>query len=441
MKKIIFILSILLILTGCIKAIEQATGIQVSKAVNPAMELEMDLVFLDEIAAMTKLNQLLLKRMPVSLEDPWPELLNQYSQDPAKSEKKARERYDRCLLKLLKNDFYFFKFYNPALYFGYVGPGGVNALLARAIIAARGTLIIEAAKTMGKRYEHAKRVMSYYPLGCKCPYYSNKFETLRPGSSECRRMRIKKACTFFNTPTEELLNQYFFEKDGLKSWVDLRIPVECLRIVEGERLGTFKEVFYTLLPDHLRDTMERVDNEVEVAVADLKEVQARLEEKELPSGERAGLEKKEEMLEREVKKKVIIQQKLYREATGTVEVTTEKIKKAKKLLAIALFIDESFSQVSAAMTALTVKIVDDMMIFAEFSTPQIANSIGYLAAQGIANRPHAKRRAKILAKRFATLPINYAAIWGHAISQKDQIGMYVNYLEALAEMEKKLRKS
>ena len=79
------------------------------------------------------------------------------------------------MLKLLKNDFYFFKFYNPALYFGYVGPGGVNALLARAIIAARGTLIMEAAKTMGRRYEHAKRVVSYYPFGCKCPYYNNKF--------------------------------------------------------------------------------------------------------------------------------------------------------------------------------------------------------------------------------------------------------------------------
>ena len=441
MKRILCILSILLLLTGCLKAIEQLTGIQVTKAVNPAMELEMDLVFLDEIAAMTKLNQLLLKRMPVSLEDPWPELLNQYSQDPAKSEKRARERYDACLFKLLKNDFYFFKFYNPALYFGYVGPGGVNALLARAIIAARGTLIIEAAKTMGRRYEHAKRVVSYYPFGCKCPYYSNKFESLRPGSSECRRMPIKKECHFFNTPTEELLNQYFFEKDGLKSWVDLRIPVECLRIVEGERLGTFKDVFYTLLPDHIRDAMERVDNEVAFAVADLKEVQARLEEKDLPRGERAGLEKREEALEREVENKATIQQKLYREATGTVEVTPEKIRKAKKLLAIALFINESFSQVSAAMTALTVKLVDDMMIFAEFSTQQIANSIGYLAAQGIANRPEAKKRAKILAKRFATLPVNYAAIWGYAISQKDQIGMYVNYLEALAAMEKKLGKS
>ena len=127
MKKIPVLFLSLLLMTGCMHAIEQATGIQVTKAVNPAMELEMDLVFLDEIAAMTKLNQLLLERMPVSIEDPWPELLNQYSEDPPEKEEKAKEKYDECLLELLKTDFYFFKFYNPALYFGYVGPGGVSA--------------------------------------------------------------------------------------------------------------------------------------------------------------------------------------------------------------------------------------------------------------------------------------------------------------------------
>jgi len=422
-------------------AIEQATGIQVTKAVNPAMELEMDLVFLDEIAAMTKLNQLLLERMPVSIEDPWPELLNQYSEDPPEKEEKAKEKYDECLLELLKTDFYFFKFYNPALYFGYVGPGGVSALLARAIIAARGTLIIEGAKMMGRRYEHAKNVVSYYPFGCKCPYYSTRFESLRPGSEACRKVPVKSECTFFNTPTEEILSLHLFEEDGVKSWADLKIPLECLRIVEGERLGTFKEVFYTLLPEHISDSITRVDDEVNIVVADLKEVQARLEENKLPPAERAQLEKREEALEKEAKNKVTIQQKLYREAISTIEATPEKIKRAKKLLAIVHFIDESFSQVTAAMTALTVKIVDDMMILAQFDSTQIANSIGYLAAQGIASGSAAKKRAKILAKRFVSLPVNYAQIWGYAISQKDQIGMYASYLESLVKMERKIKSS
>ena len=69
------------------------------------------------------------------------------------------------------------------------------------------------------------------------------------------------------------------------------------------------------------------------------------------------------------------------------------------------------------------------------------NSIGYPAAQGIASGSAAKKRAGILAKRFVSLPVNYAQIWGYAISQKDQIGMYVNYLEVLVEMERKMKRS
>lgn len=438
-KKILCLLTILLLSAGCMQAIEQATGLQLSKAVNPVMELEMDLVFLDEIAAMTKLNQMLLDRVPISLEDPWPDLLNSYSEDPSEKDKAARKKYDVCLTNLLKNDFYFFKFYNPALYFGYVGPGGVNALLSRAIIAARATLIIAAAKEMGRHYEHAKSVVSYYPFGCKCAYYEKGWGGLQPGSSECRQVSIDEECTFFNLPTEETLNQYIFEDRGLNTWVDLKTPLECLRVVEGERLGTFKEVFYTLLPDHIRDAIKRVDDEVQVVEADLEEIKARLNEKELSQEGRARLEKREEELEKEVDIKTGIQQKLYKEATSTVEVTSEKVKKAKKLLNVANYINEGFSQISAAMIALTVKMVDDVLIFAQFNTYQIANSMGYLAAQGIASGPDVRKRGEILAKRFAGLFMNYPQVWGNAISQKYQVSIYFDYLESLVKMERKLK--
>lgn len=439
MKKTLCLICILVAMTGCLQAIEQTTGIQVSKAVNPVMELEMDLVFLDEITAMTKLNQMLLDRVPISLEDPWPELLNQYLEDPAEGDEAAKKKYDTCLSNLLKNDFFFFKFYNPALYFGYVGPGGAKALLSRAIIAARGTLIMEGAKAMGRHYEHAKLVVSYYPFGCKCAYYDHKFNALLPGSPECREVHIQEACTFFNLPTEETLNEYLFEKGGVKSWVDVRAPIECLRVVEGESLGTFKEVFYTLLPEHIRDNIKKVDDEVQLAEADLEEVKARLKEKDLSKEEKARLEKREEDLEKEVDIKAAIQERLYKEATSTVEVTPEKIKKAKKLLNVANYISDGFSQISTAMTALTVKLVDDMLIFVRFDVHQIANSIGYLAAKGIASGPYVKKRAEILARRLVSLPVNYAQVWGHAISQKYQVSMYLDYLEALVAMEAKIK--
>ena len=53
----------LFVLPGCMKAIEGATGIQITQNTNPVMELEMDLVFLDELAALTKLNQIILEQI------------------------------------------------------------------------------------------------------------------------------------------------------------------------------------------------------------------------------------------------------------------------------------------------------------------------------------------------------------------------------------------
>ena len=440
MKKIALILFFLFPLIGCMKAIEMATGLELTKHLNPVMEMEMDLVFLDEIAAFTKLNQVILKRIPVSLDDPWPELLNHYSSSPSEQEEKARERYDACLKTLLKADFYFFKTYNTALYFNMMGAGSTAALLAKAIITSRDLLVIEAAKGMGIRFEHAKWVLSYYPFGCKCDYYSRKFESLRRGSAECRKIKTKRNCPFFTFPTEQMLYQYLFSKGGLKSWEDLQIDMDCLHIVEGERLGTFKEVFYTLLPEHLRSQIRTVDNDVNDAVAELASAQARLKEAGLKRSEVQALEKKEEVLQKEILNKSAIQDKLYKEAVSTLEVTPEKVKKAKKLLQITRFIDSNFSQISAAMSALTIKMTDDMMSFSGLGQSQITDSIIYLTTQGIAtgSRAAAKKRAELLGKRFISLPVNYVQIWSYAISQKSEVSTYMSYLEALAAMDRKL---
>ncbi len=334
MRKIALVLCLLFLLPGCMKAIEMATGLELTKHLNPVMELEMDLVFLDEIAAFTKLNQIILKRVPVSLDDPWPELLNHYSGSPSSHETRAREQYDACLKTLLKDDFYFFRTYDTALYFNLMGAGSTAALLAKAIITSRDLLVIEGAKGMGIRFEHAKSVLSYYPFGCKCDYYSRKFDTPRQGSAECRKIRRKRNCPFFNLPTEQMLYRYLFSKGGLKSWEDLQIDMDCLHIVEGERLGSFKEVFYTLLPNHLRSRIKTVDNEVNDAVAELASTEARLKEKGLRDSEVRALNKKEEVLHKQIMNQSAIQDKLYKEAASTLEVTPEKVKKAKKLLQI-----------------------------------------------------------------------------------------------------------
>ncbi|MEJ2589759.1 MAG: hypothetical protein P8165_19700, partial [Deltaproteobacteria bacterium] len=218
----LLLLCLVLLTSGCVKAIEHATGLELSKNMNPVMELEMDLVFLDEIAAYTKLNQMILERVPISMDDPWPELLNHYT-ECQEFEEKAKARYDDCLTELLREDFFYYRTYDTALYFNLLGTGGAKALLARAIISARDLLIIEGAKELGRRYEHAKWVVSYYPFGCKCCYFSPQFGLIRPASIECLRVKPLMGCPFFVDPTEMVLYDYLFGEGGFDSWVELQI--------------------------------------------------------------------------------------------------------------------------------------------------------------------------------------------------------------------------
>lgn len=448
MKNFICLLVSLFLLSGCMKLIANTTGIELSKNINPIMEIEMDLVFLDELAAITKLNQIILDRMPISLDDPWPILLNDYSQTPPEREKEARKAYDDCLTELLSDDFSFYRTYDVGLYLNLLtsGRGGIQALIASGIIVARDVLLIEGAKEMGRRYEHAKWVISYYPLGCKCPFYSQRFENLQPGSRICRQVRKQRDCEFFFKPTEEMLYQYLFAQGGLKTWEELEIKPECLHVVEGMTLGeragdesSFKKVFYTLFPDHIRDEAERVDSELEAAQGELTSKQEKLKEKDLPTDERLATEKQEEILEEKVDNLIASQNKLYDGAISTVEVTPEKIDTAKRLLQIAGFINDGFNQISAAMIALTVKMVDDAIAISNPDQTQLENSIAYLVTQGIISGANAKKRLALLGKRLITLPVNYTAIVGYATAQKFQVSEYIDYLEAFAEMEEKLK--
>jgi len=441
MKRILSLFCLLCFLPlfpGCMYAIEQATGIQISKNMNPIMELEMDLVFLDEIAAFTKLNEMILDRVPVSIADPWPELLNHYTAETAKEEAAGKEAYDACLFESLKEDFFFYRTYNVALYFNLMG-GGSSGVLARAIISARDLLIIEGAKDLGRRYEHAKWVIGHVPFGCKCCYFSPRFVSVATGSAPCRQATSRNDCPFFDQPTEVMLYQYLFGKGGFDSWVDLQIKPECFRTVEGEHLGVFKDVYYTLFPDHLRQDIRGVDDELQLATRDLERVEARQEIKGLSDAEKAALSKEESDLEKKVEDLTEAQKKLYQKALTTLEVTPEKVEKAKKLKEIVTFMDNGFDQVSTAMTGLTIKITDDLLAFRSFGSDQVNAGITYLVTQGIANGSYAAKRSELLGKRIASLPVNYAQTWGYAISQKSRIAQYKEYLEAMVAMEKKLK--
>jgi hypothetical protein len=91
------------------------------------------------------------------------------------------------------------------------------------------------------------------------------------------------------------------------------------------------------------------------------------------------------------------------------------------------------------MFALTVKMTDDMIIFSKLGSVQINNDSVALTHQGVASQPMPPARARLMNKRLANLPVNYALILGNAISQKSLVNEYSDYLEAVAAMADKMK--
>ncbi len=447
-KKVLWLFFVLLLLTGCASTMmvagmsaELMGGKEATK--NPFIEADLDALFIDEISAMVKLNQLVLERMPISYEDPWPELLNDYRRKvTTQTERQKKKAYDACLKRLLRKDFSFYEFYNLQAYLTYITLSSKN-IMAGLLGTAGSGAFIKAAEELGKEYEHAKLVLGYIPFGCKCAYFRPGYTDLTPKSQVCRRVRINPECDFFNKPTDVMLVYYFYNKGGIKAWADLQVPLVCFRIVSGEQLGTFKEVFYSLLPGNIRDQIERIDEELADTEAELESIKARLKDKNIPKEERAALIKKKSELSRQVKNKKVLQDKLYKEAMQTIEVTPENIKKAKKLLEIVKFIDHNFTNTATAMSVLTLKIIEDAQRIPKMNIQQALVSFTLLSKKGVfvkKDRRAYKKRFELLAKRIVALPINYFEIWGHAIAQKHQVARYKSYLQALVKMEEKTTK-
>jgi len=442
----LFIIVLALLFSSCMKQIPGAV-----KAANPIMEVEMDLFFMDLVAAQVKMNQLMLERMPISRDDNWPELLVHYSDGETANdkEKAARKAYEACLERALKEDFSFYRIFDFSIYLGALfRVGSMEDLMGCALVAARGKLAIEASKILGKRYEHAKWVLSSLPFGCKCSYYSTKFLSLRPGISECRVGVGGPECSFFARPTEQIMHEKLFG-GGLKSWVDLKVPSECFRVVSGEHLGgatkgkgsgTFESVFYSLLPSGLRDDLQRVDDELFMAVSDLETIEAKLKETHLREPEKTVLRRQMKSLEKEKDNKEGIQKKLYKQAMTTIEPNREKIAAAKKLLRIAEYIDDTFVEVNTAMIALTVKIIDDVLLFGELGPGDMAQRAAFLTMHGIVKGVDLQKRIELQEKRAISLPVTWASTWGYAIAQKMKVSRYKDYLEAMVKMEKKMKK-
>ncbi len=450
-KKGIVLIFFLFLLGGCASGGMMAVGNianvlggeKAAKSKNPFIEAEIDLVLVDELSAIVKLNQVMLERMPISYEDLWPELLNDYYKKvSSKKERKRKNKYDKCLENLLKKDFSFFRLYNPDAYMSYVIAQG-------SILGAIGSrAFVEGVKILGKEFEHTKSVLSYVPFGCECAYFRTKYRELTPRSRECRIVKrdpIYRKCEFFNKPTDVLLTKYLFQAGGMKHWADLPIELICFRPVRGEHLGTFKEVFYSLLDPSVRAQIQRIDDELMADRAELESIKAQLNNrKDLSPAERAALKKRKEILSRTIKTKIAIQKKLYKRALNQLNVSWDNIKKAKKLKEVADYIDRSFKETLGVMLNLTLKIVTDIQTIKKTNIAVALATYPMMMSKGVfsvRDRNFYKKRFELVSKKLVALPVTYFEILGYAIAQKYQVAKYREYLNALIKMEKKIKKA
>ncbi len=422
-------------------------GKEAAQNKNPLIEAETDITLVDELAAIVKLNQVMLSRMPISYGDKWPELLNDYYHTThlTEDQRKKRSRYNNCLKKLLKKDFSFYALYNANIYA--VSIISTNNNILCSMLGALGSrMFIKGCENLGIEYEHVKTVLSYVPFGCDCLYYRPEFIDVEPTKYKyvCKRIRrssFYRKCDFFNRPTEFMLTKYLYRKGGLKYWADLPIRTYCFRPVKGEQLGTFKDVFYSLLSPSIRSQIQRIDEEIMVVRADLESTKARLQCKGFSSPEIAALRRKKSQLVAELKNKQVLQKKLYKQALSILNVTPENIKKAKKLKEIADYIDRSFVENMSIILNLTAKIVNDVQTMKTMNITRAFVTYPLLVRKGVflkRNRRFYERRFKNIAKKLIALPVTYFEILGYSVAQKYQVAKYKGYLEAMIKMEEKM---
>lgn len=473
MRRYLFLFSLLfllpLLIVGCSTSgglmdfgnlLNTIAGEEAKKNKNPFIEAEIDLLIVDELSAMIKLNQAILERIPISYEDPWPELLNDYYRQVDYNDQftvALKERYDRCLEKMLKDDFSFYRVYNLDAYLALITIGTYKekkakkvgqrgsrskfaeflaSLIPNICSAAGSSAFIKGCKTLGLEFEHAKLVLSAVPFGCDCPYFRKEYlrSYIKSACSRSKSFLKRKKCDFFYLPTEVVLNRYLKSRNGIGHWIDLKINRCCFRTVEGEQLGTFKQVFYSLFEPEIRRKMEEIDSELFSNQAHLETIKLRLKDKNLSNWERSALEKRKEELELQIQRQKEAMNKLYKGAFQEINITKENIKKAKKLMQIVSYIERSFIETMEVIVNLTVKMINDARSLTKTNVTMGLATYPILRENGvlvISDERYYRNRFSLVMNKLIRLHVNYFGILGYAIAQKKQVSRYKEYLNAL----------
>ncbi|WP_319759134.1 hypothetical protein [Maridesulfovibrio sp.] len=248
MKKNIQALSLSLLLVFCLTLTpSMGHASDVVAGENPLQGLELDLVFLDALTAMLKMNNVMLNQMPITADAKWIDELEKPDMDKA-----TEKAYSDWLEKETKRNFSFFSYY---------GDMSISDLISFKKMGERP--VIEGAQYMIESILHQRKVMSYKPDGCDSPAILGKKKISSKACSKLISSR-RQACRVFNRPIEEQIFNAFMKKKGM-IWVDEAVNRRCLRTVKtkSKKGNSFESAFISLLDPSLVNRYKKTQKEVD----------------------------------------------------------------------------------------------------------------------------------------------------------------------------------
>lgn len=400
----LFIIYLTLAVSGC--ASLPIGGKQ--QPTNPLRGIELDLVFLDVMTTMNKVNFLLLNQMPISAEATW----------PSQFEPKKDKVYQDQLEKQFADDFSFFIYY---------GTLKNTDLFSSEAITER--IITEAAKFVGKNVEHQ----------------INSIE---------RKGLNKQKCEFFTEPLEEQIYSYAL-KNQTQKWIEAKINKNCLINVEALdsfMYESFNVAFEKVLPSHLIDsykeaqfeyiaqleTQTKFESELSEKKNEFKKLKKNMQDTSLVKSDIDALKKQVDNQKKKVGNAEDVYKKLFEKALQTPEITDENVKLSEKLLELADIVNTNLNKAAVGATAVVAKAGFDVYNLIKDGTLD-QQQIAVVMAQEIIETGKAKnlvdaqemalKRVELTISRTVMFLPNVYNVYSQIISQKLLLGPKIKYLK------------
>ncbi len=392
-------------------------------AENPLQGLELDLTYMDIMAAMLRTNHLMLNQK-ISPEANWP--ANMTLGDPS-------DQYDELLENELKRHFSCFLYY---------GDMSIADLMSFKKAAERP--IIEAVQSVSKHVVHQRMALA----------------NAHVGSDD-----LQEVCFEFVQPLEEVIYTNLVAKDS-GSWISCQVEVDCLRSVEAhwKSYAKFEEAFEALLDESIVDEYKATQSEIArqnelLAKQKQEKSQLELELEKVKSGvvktesvfrqnreveiknEIKATEVKIEKQEIELERTQQAYEKLMEKAQQRIVVTPDRIELAKNMYSIAQAVEDNLSLALIATPLVSAKAVVDVLYLAKNSGQLAALPTVYAQEfrlkNGAANADEAMamgmKRLELITSRAITFLPDLIDINYQIYTQNDLYGPKLAYLGRLLE--------